>query len=421
MTTPPNPGIIVLMGSGELTTTMVEVHKALLGRYGATARAVFIDTPAGFQLNADHIARKASEYFQKRIGQALTTASFKSADSDDPLSLEACYQAIGGADYLFIGPGSPTYALRHWQRSRIPDLMTRRIAQGACLVASSAAALTVGRHTLPVYEIYKVGQDPHWADGLDLLGAFGFDWAVVPHWNNAEGGNHDTRFCFMGAPRLHLLEEQLPETTTILGLDEHTALIIDLAAGSAVIKGMGTVTLRRRGRERVFEKGEPIPLGVLRGEQESDLSIPAAASSPAPAAPTPSGPGEDGVWQPVETLGEQVQTDLAANRIEQATHGLLELERHIHQVYEQLQERNGAGAAREVMRNLLALFGTSLARRPASREACLTPLVEGLIELRTRFRHNKQWADADAVRDCLARAGVVVEDTPEGMRWRVAE
>jgi ornithine carbamoyltransferase len=46
-------GTIVLMGSGELTATMVEVHKEQIDRFGGSAKAVFLDTPAGFQLNAE--------------------------------------------------------------------------------------------------------------------------------------------------------------------------------------------------------------------------------------------------------------------------------------------------------------------------------------------------------------------------------
>ena len=51
---------------------------------------------------------------------------------------------------------------------------------------------------------------------------------MVPHYDNAEGGNHDTRFCYMGERRLSLLEAQLPEGVFILGVDEHTGLILDL-------------------------------------------------------------------------------------------------------------------------------------------------------------------------------------------------
>ena len=52
-------GIIALMGSGELTATMVEVHKELLAGLQPDRRAVFLDTPAGFQLNADQLSQKA--------------------------------------------------------------------------------------------------------------------------------------------------------------------------------------------------------------------------------------------------------------------------------------------------------------------------------------------------------------------------
>ena len=54
---PSGKGKIVLMGSGELTATMVEVHKSLLSRLQGTPQAAFIDTPAGFQLNVDQISK----------------------------------------------------------------------------------------------------------------------------------------------------------------------------------------------------------------------------------------------------------------------------------------------------------------------------------------------------------------------------
>lgn len=414
------PGIIALMGSGELTTTMVEVHKELLQPYGEQAQAVFLDTPAGFQLNADDISKKAIDYFQKRVLRPLTVASLKSAEADREETIEQACRQVREADYVLVGPGSPTYALRQWQQTHIPELLVQRISEGGTFVAASAAALTVGRVTLPVYEIYKVGASPFWADGLNLLARFGMNWAVIPHWNNAEGGNHDTRFCFMGAPRITQLEAQLPDGTGLLGLDEHTALIIDLAQDRAEIRGMGCVTLRRHGGEQVFTRGDRIPLGLLRGEDGLDVKAPAAGEPAGPSADKiPTGDGEDRVWQPVEDLADKVQAHLAADRVEPATQTLLELERHIAQAHEQLQERSAEGAAREALRGLIVLFGTHLARRPASRRDCLAPLVERLLALRVQLREKKLWDVADAIRDTLQQAGVLVEDTPGGVRWHL--
>ena len=414
------PGVIALMGSGELTTTMVEVHKELLHRYGDGAQAVFLDTPAGFQLNADDISKKAIDYFQTRVLRPLTVASLKSAETGREETVEAACRRVREADYVLVGPGSPTYALRQWQQTHIPELLVQRISKGGTFVAASAAALTVGRVTLPVYEIYKVGASPFWTEGLNLLARFGMNWAVIPHWNNAEGGNHDTRFCFMGAPRIAQLETQLPNGIGLLGLDEHTALIIDLARDGAEIRGMGCVTLRRHGGEQVFTKGDRIPLGLLRGEEVLDVKAPASREPAEPSTDRrPVAEGDDPVWQPVEDLADKVHAHLVAGRVEPATQTLLELERHIAQVHEQLQERSAEGAAREALRGLIVLFGSHLARRPASRRDCLAPLVEPLLALRVQLREKKLWDVADAIRDTLQQAGVLVEDAAEGARWHL--
>jgi len=261
----PEKGMIALMGSGELTATMVEVHKELLGRFGPAAKAVFLDTPAGFQLNVDQISQKAQEYFQAHVQQPLAIASYKSNDAISPFETEQAFQTLREADFVLIGPGSPTYAVQQWQQSAIPQILADRIKEGGCLVAASAAALTVGRFTLPVYEIYKVGQDLHWVDGMDILKDFGFNLVVVPHWNNAEGGTHDTRFCFMGEPRFGQLVSLLPEDVAILGLDEHTACILDFENTEAIIKGIGQVTLQHAGHQIVFKTGDRFSFDVFRG------------------------------------------------------------------------------------------------------------------------------------------------------------
>src|SRR5690606_10224767 len=48
-------------------------------------------------------------------------------------------------------------------------------------------------------------------------------------------------------------------------------------------------------------------------------------------------------------------------------------------------------------------------------------LVSLALEQREAARARKDWATADAVRDQLKQAGVVVEDTPAGPRWTLGE
>jgi cysteinyl-tRNA synthetase len=46
-------------------------------------------------------------------------------------------------------------------------------------------------------------------------------------------------------------------------------------------------------------------------------------------------------------------------------------------------------------------------------------LVALALEQRAAARDRKDWTSADAVRDQLKAAGIVVEDTPTGPRWTV--
>ena len=93
----------------------------------------------------------------------------------------------------------------------------------------SAAAVTVGVASLPVYEIYKVGDEARWLPGLDLLGSLtGVPAAVIPHYDNREGGRHDTRFCYMGEQRLLELESLLPDDVGVLGFLDDLQAFFDL-------------------------------------------------------------------------------------------------------------------------------------------------------------------------------------------------
>ena len=415
---PAQKGLICLMGSGELTATMVEVHKALVRRHGPKADAVFIDTPAGFQLNADQIAQKAGEYFAKRVGHSLKVASFKSAD--DPAAEDA-FATLRRANYILIGPGSPTYAIDQLRQSPVPAILHRHIESGGCLVSASAAALTMGRLTLPVYEIYKVGQPVHWVEGLDILGHFGLNLVVIPHWNNAEGGNHDTRYCFMGAQRLARLEALIEDHIPILGLDEHTALIIDLAERRLTIRGIGTVTLRRKGMETVFTPQDEFPFEVLSGEIPVNMASAAPAVDSVTTHDAPAQETDESTLDSLHALAEKSRMELRQQHPQRAAARLLEMERLLWHEHDELEGAMGSAAARDVLREAITALGSHAAERPIDRQACLQPVVDALLTLRNSLRTQKQWSMADAIRDCLQEAGIIIDDTPQGARWRLPE
>ena len=325
-------GIITLMGSGELTSTMVEVHKELLDRIPPPPRPVFIDTPAGFQLNTDQISRRAIEYFRTKVGQSMALASFKTSEIST-FEAEKAYQALRRSNFYLIGPGSPSYAVKHWEKSSVPDIIGTGIEGGACLVAASAAALTIGSKTLPVYEIYKVGQPLHWQEGTDILGRFGFDLVIIPHWNNMEGGTHDTRFCYMGEARFRELEAALPDSTGVLGLDEHTGLIMDLRAQTGEVRGIGKVTLRIGGRDRTFRRRDSFPLSLLReGLREYPSS-----THPVPDKPSTEIKEDKSFWKRIHMAEEGFKLGLEEFAPDKLTAAILELDGIIWEAHRDLE------------------------------------------------------------------------------------
>ncbi|MBI4763507.1 MAG: Type 1 glutamine amidotransferase-like domain-containing protein [Deltaproteobacteria bacterium] len=407
-------GIIALMGSGELSETMVEVHKELFSRLPFSAQAVFLDTPAGFELNADQISQKAVDYFEKHVRQSMSVASYKGKKLVSALEAAQTFQRLREADFVLVGPGSPTYALQQWRETLVPEILAERIEQGGCLVAASAAALTLGRFTLPVYEIYKVGQELHWVEGINILGHFGFNLVVIPHWNNAEGRTHDTRFCFMGEGRLRRLESLLPDDVSILGLDEHTACLLDLEKEEACIKGLGGVTLRRGGIERVFQKGENLPLQNLRaGDLKRSWAGP---GQPAPAQVKHQ--LEIAFEDQVFAVEESFKKGLENFEGQEIIGALLEFERIVGTAQQDHKAPDFISNVRELFRGMIVSLGAKLDSVPKSRLECLAPLIDELLRLREKFRREKQYEAADAIRQSLEGIDVIVEDTRDGSRWR---
>lgn len=252
------PGAVALLGSGETAPASGPIYDLLAARARTPLRVAILETPAGFQPNSARVAAKVAEHLQVRLQNAKPQIALLPArrrgtahSPDDP----AASAGLRGADMIFLGPGSPTYAAEQLRGSLAWQRAVARQRQGAGLVTASAATIALGRLALPVYEIYKVGAPLHWQEGLDFFGPYGLDLALVPHWNNAEGGAElDTSRCFMGLERFAELMALLPAGITVVGIDEHTGLVVDLAARRCLVLGRGGVSIWREGLERRYER-----------------------------------------------------------------------------------------------------------------------------------------------------------------------
>ncbi len=359
-------GVIALLGSGETAPGMTKIHRAILERL-QPLRAVNLDTTYGFQENVPQMSKKLEDYYSTSLNVGIETLHFTSFEDSSELDRARFKLKVREANYVFAGPGSPTYALAQWMPLDIASDLLAVLDTGGTLCFSSAAALTLGAFTAPIYEIYKVGTKPHWVTGLDVLGAFGLNCAVIPHFDNNEGGNYDTRFCYLGERRLHLLEGILPDGVATLGVDEHTALIIDLATDTLSVQGRGNAYWRTGDNELSLENGETFDLSQLRGNNTFHR----------PEVP------RDSISTTV------TQWDELAKQI-----------------------RDVAPASYETLVSLI-----ETASRTLEGYVDPTALIEGVLNVRRLAREQGQYELADLLRDALTSANFEVNDGPQGSNW----
>jgi hypothetical protein len=473
------------MGSGETAPTMVKVHRSIAERVLASGtepdtepdteaagarttvtgpslmsvRGILLDTPFGFQTNASEIAARAASYFAESVGATLEVAGMRSSADLTGERGHEIVARIAALPLVFSGPGSPSYALRQWKGTLVPSLLAEKLELGGAVTFASAAALTLGSATVPVYEVYKVGEDPHWLEGLDLLEPLGLPVALIPHYDNAEGQTHDTRYCYLGEERLSLMEAELDEETFVLGVDEHTALCVDLDAASAAVVGRGAVTVRVHGRSTRIEADSTVSLARIR-EVASELASVGSRRSPTASRGGDSAGGE---WPPIgdegtgesDTDGQRGETSFAEATADESSSPagsggsplLLAIRTH-ESAFRFARERSdahamaaaalaleqemwawradtlqsdemdrGRASLRAMIADLgqLAEFGT---RDPAE---VIGPYIEVLVDLRDRARRDRRFAEADSVRDRLTALGVALHDTSEGSTWELAD
>ncbi len=473
------------MGSGETAPTMVKVHRAVLDRLGPPpVPAVLLDTPYAFQENAPELCQKIQHYFDESLHTEIEVASGAPAEGDDATDAadaagrqvdlfagEHLVSAVRDARYVFAGPGSPTYALRRWASTIVPSLMREKLQHGGAVTFSSAAALTLGVSTIPVYEIYKVGEDPHWLDGLDVLSETGLSAAVIPHYNNAEGGTHDTRYCYLGERRLSTLEPELPDGAFVLGVDEHTAVTFDLDARSAVLAGLGVLTIRVAGQSSTFASGTVLSfdeiLGTVaalragigsgsttpvrsggndgaggrggaapRGRREeatrSDIDSEdgggggANASGAARAGGGVGSPSPVGVHRDSPLIAEVREQEatfssaVSSRDVHGAVAAVLALDSQITLWANDIPSGDAMDRAKASFRSLVVQLGKLAEGGARDPREVIGPYVETLLELRALARNAKRFADSDLIRDRLGELGIEVRDTSDGSTWVIS-
>lgn len=260
-------GQIAFLGSGETSLAGGRIFESLARQIKDPLRIALMETPAGFELNSTQVVGRVGDFMKARLQNYKPVVDIVPArkknsafSPDDPEIIKPLLYA----NIIFMGPGSPTYAIRHLTDTLAWNVIRARQRLGATLIFASAATISISAHALPVYEIYKVGQDVHMVEGLNLFADFGLHVSFIPHWNNAEGGvDLDTSRCFIGMDRFEEWCNLIPLENETVGLDEHTGLIFDFETGLCEVNGVSSVSLVRECDPEIYPAGSKFPLSEL--------------------------------------------------------------------------------------------------------------------------------------------------------------
>ena len=377
-----HPGPIVLFGSGETTASGRRAFDYVLHRLPPAPKIALLETPAGFELNSPLVIGRVADLINQSLQNYRPQVTVVPArqrgtpfSPDEPKIVAPLLEA----QVIFMGPGSPTYAVRQLQGSLAWNILWARHRLGATIALASAAAIAISVFALPVYEIYKVGEDLHWKPGLDFFNPYGLHLVFIPHWNNNDGGAElDTSRCFMGQARFARLMKLLPSRLTVVGLDENTALVMEPEVGTCRVIGVGGVTLLHTGHAHSeWERGlelEKSGLGAVARLRDSHIHQ-----------------FYNGQSFPLSKIGDFSMPDPAYGLPPDVWQQVLEIQQQAHLTAD------------------------------SDQPACPPPEVLELLEERNAARARKDWPTADRLRAELAGLGWQVLDTPEGSKLECSD
>jgi peptidase E len=246
-------GALALTGSGEYLPVMQSLEQSLLHNavaLGKNNTYIQIPTAAG-QESDDRLG------FWKTLGGAQadrlkTEQVFLPIYNRSDAMNEDYAQQINNAGLIYLSGGDPGYLANSLIDTPVWTAIEMAWKSGSSLAGCSAGAMAMGKHVPNFFRPREEG-----TEGFGLIGEI----RTIPHYNKFFGWIPDS------AARKLLTA---PEGTTVIGIDESTALItglnddldVNFEKGSWRVHGEGHVHLLRGQKDSAhqFKHGEIITL-----------------------------------------------------------------------------------------------------------------------------------------------------------------
>jgi cyanophycinase len=246
------PGALALVGSGEYLPYMAETDRFLLDTLGgpAAARVVVIPTASALELGMpERWNNMGVAHFRALGAQATPVMLLTRDDAQD----ERVLADLRGADLYYFSGGNPEHVIETLRDTPAWQIIHAGYTAGAVLAGCSAGAMMLGGYTLSVRAVMR-GQPPRWLPALGVAPGI----VLMPHLDRVAD--------FAGAEMFRAIHSSAPPGTTLVGVDEDTALVY-VPAGAKQrwhVIGRQTVSVfdRESGRA-IYRAGDSIPLGPL--------------------------------------------------------------------------------------------------------------------------------------------------------------
>ena len=205
-----DPGVLALVGSGEYSLQMQEFETELLhSAFVHGKKNTFVQIPTGSSHEGedrrDYWRRRGQEQSDRIGSECLYLPIHEREDAFNPDYVDA----IRDAGLIYFSGGDPHRISDVFRGSPLWDEITDQWMTGTSLAGCSAGAMAFGG------TIMGIRKSIHSA-GLNLLP----DIEVIPHYDKMLGWLPDRVASFIA---------RAGADTTLLGIDENTALVLDKA------------------------------------------------------------------------------------------------------------------------------------------------------------------------------------------------
>ena len=160
---------------------------------------------------------------------------------------------LRGADMYYFSGGNPEHVIETLRDTPAWQIIRAGYAAGAVLAGCSAGAMMLGGYTLSVRAVMR-GQPPRWLPGFGVAPGI----VLMPHFDRVAD--------FAGAEMFRAILAAAPPDTTLVGVDEDTALVhlpSDAKQRWRVIGRQTVSVFDREGGRAIYRAGDAVALGPL--------------------------------------------------------------------------------------------------------------------------------------------------------------